>query len=51
MFLKADTSIKDEFGFRPVDYLEMCTDLTEDEQNYMRSLLVKSIDKKKEKFD
>lgn len=51
MFLKADTSIKDEFGFWPIDYLDMCSELTEDEQNYMRSLLVKGIDKKKEKFD
>ena len=24
MFLKADTALKDEFGFRAIDYLEFC---------------------------
>jgi len=51
MFLKADSSVKDEFGFRPIDYLEFNQDINEDELTYIWSLLVKSIDKKTEQKD
>ena len=51
MFLKADSSLKDEFGFWPIDYLEFNQDISEEDQAYIRSLLVKSIDKKQELKD
>ena len=51
MFLKSDSTIKDEFGFRPIDYLDFNPETDVDEKEYIRQLLVKDIEKKKQKLD
>lgn len=36
MFLKSDSTIKDEFGFRPIDYLDFNPETDVDEKEYIR---------------
>ena len=49
MFLKADSSVKDQFGYRAIDYIGMSPDVDDVIQEDIRSMLLKELHKKESK--